>query len=68
MQNNLGDTIYTTTNDQGFGNTSTNEVNTVDQQNTVVNTTDNQTLNSTNDTNVTQQPVVTNQAVPVLQN
>jgi hypothetical protein len=69
MQNNLGDTIYTTTTDQGFGsNTATNEVNTVDQQNSVVNTTDNQTVNSTNDTNVTQQPSVTNQAVPVLQN
>lgn len=71
MQNNLGDTIYTTRNDQGFGNTSTNEVNTVDQQNSVVNTIDNQTVNSTNDTNdanVTQQPSVTNQAVPVLQN
>ncbi len=79
MQNNLGDTIYTTTKDEGFINSSVNEVNTVDQQNEIVNNStvnsSNETVNSTNETNngqvqqqnqvQTQQP---QQTIPVVQN
>ena len=56
-ENNLGDSIYSTTRDTGLVNSSTNEVTTVDQNQTVVENTAtqaNEIVNSTNETTGTQ--------------